>query len=758
MARFTRRMTVRFRQGFRRFRLSSMLTWVGGGLGFLTIAIATLSIERADWTSPEPSLITALALATAAAAVLTRFRLHGSISALLMLISGVAVTAWQGTQMFIATKDASAFHLWWQTVTGALPSESPLFFSMFLSLITWFIGFISVWFVLRRRNAWPAVILGTVMLLVNLGNLPREDYYFFPLYFLSAIVLVAVTNLAEQGDNLIQWRERYVRRGLAYFSVAVISVALVTVTISYFVPEPPINKVGIKLDTSSINGRDAEQLWFNIFAAVRSKWTTMRSKSQEKLYFKDPLETGDKIHFIVSATRSDYWRTRRYDIYQPWGWESTIETDEQLRPWEHILYEVVPPNSKTVFYTVENRLKSDVILSQGEISGADVALKVQTFAGEDTTGTSVNGVRDVAAVVSAKVIAPYEKYRVSTIVSTATPEELTAAGDDYPQWVLDHYLQLPDNFPRLIASLATQITRDAKTPYEKAIAVKTYLKRLHYDQLAQVPPANSDGVEYFLFTAQRGVCTHFASAMAVMLRSAGVPTRLATGYFRGEQDPTTGNFIVRGINYHAWVEVYFPQYGWIDFEATPATPEAGTAAAIEDTGYNFSFTGQDELPFWMIEDQFAPPGSDTSSTPEFVRRSFPKPYVYLITLLTLLVLAVVIMREWLDRWVRQLEHVSTIGDVYERMVYLARRGNTGPLNHETPAEFSRRLARYLPGQEQTIGTVTQAYLGFRYSPRKVLEERDKIRVQKAWVELTPSLVRHMLRLRKWTLIRLVWKP
>jgi len=733
-----------------------MLTWIGAGLGFLTLAIAAWSIERADWISPEPSLITALALATGAVVILTRFRLHGAISALLLLVSGLAVTAWQGTQTFISTKDTSAFQFWWQTLTGARPSESPLFFVMFLSLITWIIGAISVWFILRRRNAWPAITLGTVMLLVNLGNLPRENYYFFPIYFLCAIVLLAVTNLAEQGKNLIQWRDKYVRRGVAYFAVAVVSVALVTVSLAYFIPEPPVNNIGIKLDTSTLNGHDMEQLWYNIFAAVRSKWTTMKSQSEEKLYFKDPLVSGNKIHFIVSATRSDYWRTRRYDIYQPWGWESTIETDEQLRSWEYILYEVVPPHPKTIFYTVENRVKSDVILTQGEINSADVPLKLQAFVSEDIP-VALNAVRDVAAVVSANIIAPYQKYRVSSSVSTATPEELTQAGGDYPQWVLDHYLQLPDTFPTRVSSLASEITKDVKTPYEKAIAIKNYLKRFPYDQTAQVPPANADGAEYFLFTARRGVCTNFASAMSVMLRSVGVPTRLATGYFRGELDQATGNYVIRGQNYHAWVEVYFPTYGWIDFEATPATPETGAISTIEDTSYNLSFAAQDELPFWMIENQTGTV-SGAPSQPEYAHRSLPMFYIYFFSLITLLILAVLITREWLERWVRRLQHAGTAGEVYERMVYLAGRGNTGPFYHETPAEFAHRLSRYLPGQEDTIGVVTQAYLGYRYSPRKVLEEHDRIRMQKAWVELAPSMVRHMLRLRKWTFVRLIWRP
>ena len=752
---------VRYRQALGQFGLSSLLTIIGTGLGFLTIAIAVWSIEHANWISPEPSLITTLAMATATAIILAKAPLARGITFLLAVVIGIAVISWQGIQLFVATEDTSTLQLWWESISSGRLSEGTIYFAMFLSIITWIIGFISIWFILRKRNSWPAVIMGTIMLIVNMTNLPRENYYFFPLYFLSAIILLAITNLVKQGGKLLEWREKYIRRGVAYFSVAVISISLVTTSIAYFVPEPPIDNIGIKLDTSSFNSRSVEELWFNIFANVRSKWTTLKSQEQEKLLFKDPLEKGDKVRFLINTELSNYWRTRRYDIYEAWGWSSTLETDEQLQASEQITYKEGLQKGNTLFYTVENRLKTDVILSLGAVTSVDIPIKLQTFLQEqiDETVAPATKFRDIAAIVSTQVIRPYQRYRASASVPAVTPEELTEAGEEYPEWVIGHYLQLPDNFPSSVINLSEEITRDVKTPYDKAIAIKTFLRRFHYDQLVQIPPANSDGVEYFLNVAERGVCTEFASAMAVMLRATGVPARIATGYFRGELDEETGYYVIRGRNYHAWVEVYFPQYGWIEFEATPATPEiVTTAEIIEDSDYNFSFSPGDELPFWMLEDPFGLGFDQSQTQTTYNRRSFPLPYLYLLGVLTLIVTAIYITREVLDRWVRRLQRVHTADEAYQRMCLLAERGELGPFDYETPAEFSRRLMKYLPGQENTIGLVTQLYLGVKYSPRKSIEEQDKIKMQKAWVELTPSLVRHMLRLRKWKLVRLFWRP
>jgi transglutaminase-like putative cysteine protease len=747
----------RFRQTLSQLGLNGILRIISIGLCFLTIAVAAWSIEKANWITPEPSFITTLALATLAAVILAKLPLHGLITFLLTTIVGLAVIFWQSVTLFVTDQDISAIRLWWTAVTSGSPSEGTIYFAIFLCLITWVIGFISIWFIVRNGNAWPTVVLGAVMLLVNLTNLPREDYYFLILYFLSALLLLAVTNLIKVSANLLVWRDKLIRRGFVYFSVAVIIIGLITSSVAYFVPEPPIEKLGFRLDISPINEKKLEELWFNIFANVRSKWTTLRSQQQEQLLFKDPLETGDRIRFLVYADQSDYWRTRRYDVYEPWGWSSTLETDEQLRASEKITYGDTQ-NEENLSYVVENRLKTDVILSQGTVTSIDIPVNIQTFSGEQPSLVATAGYRDIAAILSAQILRPYQRYRVSASITDPTPEQLARAGDNYPQWVTNHYLQLPDNFPHNVRALSEEITQGMTNPYEKAIQIKQYLHKFHYDQQVRVPPANADGVENFLFQTERGVCTEFASAMTVMLRASGVPARLATGYFRGELDEEAGYFVIRGRNYHAWVEVFFPDYGWVEFEATPATPDIVTTAEIvEDTGYNFSFSERGELPFWMLEDPFADAGSG-SQIPGSYGRRLPWGYIYLFGTITLLIAAIYVTREFFDRWLRRLQRVHTPSEAYERMCLLANRGNVGSLTYETPTEFGQRLTRVLPGQENTIGLITQLYLGIKYSPRKTIGERDIIRMQKAWVELASSLVKNMLRLPKWTLVRYFWKP
>jgi transglutaminase-like putative cysteine protease len=748
---------IRFQQAIRQARLDNLLAWSGVVFSFLTLTVAVGSIESAHWVTPQPSLITALGLAVVAGAILANSRVPGKITSLTLVLIGLLVTVWQSVRLFTPAEDISSWQLWWQTVSSSRLTESTIYFAMFLTFTSWTIGFVSTWYILRKRNAWPAVVLGTVMLLVNLSNLPRDMYYFFPLYFLSAIIAIAAVSLAKRLDSPVPWKEKPVRRGAAYFPLAVFSIAVVAVSIAYFVPVPNLDNTSLKVDMPLFSSRSIEKLWFNIFASVPSKWKIIESQEQEELLFKDPIENNSKVYFLVDAEHSDYWRTRRYDVYEPWGWRSAVKSEQELRPGERITDDEVTPNSRSLTYVIDNRLKTDVVVAAGEVVSASIPVKLQTFSpgNPGTMTTTSEEYPDTAAIVSTRTIGPYELYRVVANFTTTTPGELAMAGENYPEWVTGQYLKLPDSLPGRVRRLSENITQNAQIPYDKVMALKNYLGKFKYDPTVKAPPEGSDGVDYFLFSTKGGVCTNFASALAVMSRCLGVPARICTGYFRGELDKDTGKHIIRGRNSHAWVEVYFPRYRWIEFEATPVSPEATSEGAITSEGYNLSFSNTGALPPWMTEG-YGPYGVAGSRQIEYPRRTLPWSYIYSFSIAILLAIAVFIARESIGRRVRRLSQVRTAADAYDRLCYLANIGNSGPFDHETPLEFSLRLNKYLPGKKEVISDVVQAFLATKYGPKKELDDWSKIRLQKAWVQLCPSLVERTLRLRKLTLFRILW--
>jgi hypothetical protein len=131
------------------------------------------------------------------------------------------------------------------------------------------------------------------------------------------------------------------------------------------------------------------------------------------------------------------------------------------------------------------------------------------------------------------------------------------------------YLRLPAVDPR-VAQLAAQVTASAKNNFDRATALENHL-RTHYGYTLQLPRTPvQDPIANFLFERKQGHCEYFASSMAVMLRTLGIPSRVVNGFRSDEFNDLTGNYVVRAKDAHAWVEAYFPGYGWATFDPTPA--------------------------------------------------------------------------------------------------------------------------------------------------------------------------------------------
>jgi protein-glutamine gamma-glutamyltransferase len=161
------------------------------------------------------------------------------------------------------------------------------------------------------------------------------------------------------------------------------------------------------------------------------------------------------------------------------------------------------------------------------------------------------------------------RYEATSNIATPSPADLRAAGRNYPPEIVETYLRLPDVDPR-VPQLAAQITRSASTDYERASALENYL-RTHYGYTLQLPQKEvKDPIANFLFERKQGHCEYFASSMAIMLRTLGIPSRVVNGFHGDEFNDVSGSYIVRAKNAHAWVEAYFPGYGWQTFDPTPA--------------------------------------------------------------------------------------------------------------------------------------------------------------------------------------------
>jgi transglutaminase-like putative cysteine protease len=240
------------------------------------------------------------------------------------------------------------------------------------------------------------------------------------------------------------------------------------------------------------------------------------------------------------------------------------------------------PLTATILVSADNA-GSDIIPFPGEPESASVLSHVT---GVDPTGVPNRMLTvDSASAGHSLVGAP---FTTTGTVSTATVEQLRAAGTAYPDFIqLDNFLQLPDDGnggTYVIQRLAQQWTVNATNPYDQATAIENHLRNPRLFHYTLDPPLPSDvatrtpntwPVVYFLTTSHAGYCQYFASAMGAMLRSLGVPARLVNGYGPGSSPEAAGHnnnvltHTVTSNDAHSWVEAYFPGYGWIPFEPTP---------------------------------------------------------------------------------------------------------------------------------------------------------------------------------------------
>ena len=165
-------------------------------------------------------------------------------------------------------------------------------------------------------------------------------------------------------------------------------------------------------------------------------------------------------------------------------------------------------------------------------------------------------------------------YTVHSELPQFTPQELRSASADYPEAYKTYYIdQLPPALDPRVRSLAADITEDAVNPYDKAAAVQSYLRSNYLYSLTGSSDMIESPLEHFLFNSRVGHCEFFATAMATLLRCVEVPARIASGFRGGEWNEFGAFYAIRQDFAHVWVEVFFPDFGWVPFDPSPAASE-----------------------------------------------------------------------------------------------------------------------------------------------------------------------------------------
>jgi transglutaminase-like putative cysteine protease len=292
------------------------------------------------------------------------------------------------------------------------------------------------------------------------------------------------------------------------------------------------------------------------------------SGGSEGIQVLGSIRLSPAVKFTVESDEARYWGTAAYDRYTGSGWMPTGERE----PYDGRL--PGPPGESRIVtqrFTAKDRLNA--------VPSAWKPVSAEGAIGPSPDVTPQGYLRPTDGIGSNRsvtVVSEVPQYRRA---------DLREAGDDYPRRIREAYLQLPESTSERVAERAAEVTADADNAHDAAAAIERYLERnKQYSLTVDRPEGNV--ADAFLFEMQSGYCTYYATTMVVMLRTQGVPARLVTGYTSGQQ-VGDDEYVVRGLDSHAWVQVYFPDVGWVNFDPTPAGPrQAAEDARVEEARQN----------------------------------------------------------------------------------------------------------------------------------------------------------------------------
>ncbi|MGD0611611.1 MAG: transglutaminase-like domain-containing protein [Anaerolineales bacterium] len=524
-----------------------------------------------------PVLLTLLGVTIGLALGLSRF--SAGMASLLAIAYGLLLipllggevfsdnTAWLERLANLGMRLSASFELF---ITRR-PVVDPILFIVFITIIFWIISLTAGYAVTRSGNFIRAMLPGGIALftiqLYDPGS--RARLIFLGVYFFLGLLLLG--RLAYTRQRLF-WKEQRIwvsSESATDLNFTILVMAMLLVFLTWAVPvsqQPPLEA---KIVWNKVT-QPLQQTRRDLGNAVAGLAGSPSVRTDD--YYGDYLALGQqasgdasvlftvRLPFTQNVPR-DYWRVRTYDTYENDEWQNSSVSDQAVSA-AHLINSVDAqglPTGEFVFSIPQANLAMLVTPPRTVwMDHAAIMSYVPLQTGE---------LEPILFQVTPPILAGGQ-YKVHAALSNPTIAQLIAAGNLYPSWVTDRYLQLPANLPPQIGALAAQIAAGADTPYAKAEAITQYLRNtIQYTKVVPPPPAGEDTLVWFLFDYKAGFCNYYATAEVVMLRALGIPARLAVGYAQGEyQAPDLR--IVRQEDAHAWPEVYFPGIGWVEFEPT----------------------------------------------------------------------------------------------------------------------------------------------------------------------------------------------
>jgi len=329
-----------------------------------------------------------------------------------------------------------------------------------------------------------------------------------------------------------------------------------------------------------------------------------------------PVTPGEQLLMTVETGETVYLRGAILDSYSGAAWYDTLSSKRyNYHAPQHYALRTSLLQSDHPLVSGQEEKSLRVTLQYG---GASTLFLPQRLRSLSTSEGMVPYFNSGSEMFITRNLEAGDSYSATYLSLKSTDSGMAAlaaqnAVIDDPEYMhaSAQYLKLPTHIDQKIYDIAFDVTKNAHTPWQKAVALRDYLKRTFpYNLNAAAPPQGVDFVQWFLLYEKQGYCTYFASAMTVLCRILDLPARYVEGYLA--KPDQTGIAHVYGLNAHAWTEVYINGVGWVTFDATAASGDADRSGE--------GYSDEDSAP-----GQTPAPTPSPSNTPSPAPSSSPAP-------------------------------------------------------------------------------------------------------------------------------------
>lgn len=615
-------------------------------------------------------------------------------------------------------------------------------FCLIIGIVVWGTAQAASFDVFGYHRAINGVLLMAVVLLANMALTDQNQFPALVLFSAAAMVLLLQAHAADERTTLQRhriWRGGdlngpRLQGGLSFASAAICG-ALILTTVASSAP--------LANAWSGFSGSFHDlATWISTYLPTGSK-----SRFSQGADFASSTVIGSSFSAsgavvltiqMPQGELNTHWRVISYDDFMSTGWsasagsQSVLKADVSLN--DGTLDQVAPDTAGRITFTYTVQVR-DASLRHLLVANEPASTSVQV------TRVLVGGSPQDSDVVWFPTDAT--TYSVISFVPNLDPKgggltewQLSHAGTDYPPALLARYTQGADLVGAAGQSLLSQIESWAKAngvavdpktghftnPYDAANAIQAYLRNPNnftYDtNISDLACGSLTTVDCFA-TFKKGFCEQYATTMTMLMRMEGYPARYVEGYLSGSFDKATNTVDVTGQQRHAWVEVYFPGFGWIPFDPTggsvgqPTELPVGSATTASPTpspSPSSSGTGvQDVTPRHGGAGGSTSPGSTDNGGSSLMVLTAA---IVLVVLLALLVV-----------WRRRPRRLDGPETVYRGIVRAASRLGYRPLPTQTVYEYTGMLADLVPRARDPLGEVATAQVEVVYGRRHLPTDR-----------------------------------